>query len=56
AAYLGERVIVLAANPGRVVKDLDMRPFKQEGNRCKREDPSIVAAMADLRTALERAS
>jgi NitT/TauT family transport system ATP-binding protein len=56
AAYLGERVIVLAANPGRVVKDLDMRPFKQEGNRCKREDPAIVAAMADLRMALERAS
>jgi len=56
AAYLGERVIVLAANPGRVVKDLDMRPFKQESNRCKREDPAIVAAMADLRTALERAS
>jgi NitT/TauT family transport system ATP-binding protein len=56
AAYLGERVIVLAANPGRVVKDLDMRPFKQEGNRCKREAPAIVAAMADLRVALERAS
>ncbi|RUX31161.1 MULTISPECIES: ABC transporter ATP-binding protein [unclassified Mesorhizobium] len=56
AAYLGERVIVLAANPGRVVKDLDMRPLKQEGNRCKREDAAIVAAMADLRTALERAS
>ncbi|RVC47765.1 ABC transporter ATP-binding protein, partial [Mesorhizobium sp. M00.F.Ca.ET.038.03.1.1] len=56
AAYLGERVIVLAANPGRVLKDLDMRPLKQEGNRCKREDAAIVAAMADLRTALERAS
>ena len=56
AAYLGERVIVLAANPGRLVKDLDMRPLKQEGNRCTREDPAIVAAMADLRAALERAS
>ncbi|TKB30889.1 MAG: ABC transporter ATP-binding protein, partial [Mesorhizobium sp.] len=50
------RVIVLAANPGRVVKDLDLRPFKQEGNRCKREDAAIVGAMAELRAALERAS
>ncbi|KUM28137.1 ABC transporter ATP-binding protein [Mesorhizobium loti] len=56
AAYLGERVIVLAANPGRVIKDLDMRPFKQDGNRCSREDAAIVAAMAELRAALERAS
>jgi NitT/TauT family transport system ATP-binding protein len=56
AAYLGERVIVLAANPGRLMKDLDMLPFKQDGNRCKREDPAIVAAMAELRAALERAS
>ena len=56
AAYLGERVIVLAANPGRLVKDLDMRPLKQDGNRCSREDPAIVAAMAELRTALEQAS
>lgn len=56
AAYLGERVIVLAANPGRLAKDLDMRPFKQDGNRCSREDPAIVAAMAELRGALELAS
>lgn len=56
AAYLGERVIVLAANPGRLVKDLDMRPFKQDGNRCSREDPAIVSAMAELREALELAS
>ncbi|TIS53380.1 ABC transporter ATP-binding protein [Mesorhizobium sp.] len=56
AAYLGERVIVLAANPGRLVKDMDMRPFKQEGNRCSREDPAIISAMAELRSALEQAS
>ncbi|MER8506473.1 ABC transporter ATP-binding protein [Mesorhizobium sp. M0199] len=56
AAYLGERVIVLAANPGRLARDLDMRPFKQAGNRCSREDPAIVAAMAELRGALEQAS
>ncbi|MER8960357.1 MULTISPECIES: ABC transporter ATP-binding protein [unclassified Mesorhizobium] len=56
AAYLGERVIVLATNPGRLARDLDIRPFKQEGNRCSREDPAIVAAMAELRGALEQAS
>ncbi|TGQ48028.1 ABC transporter ATP-binding protein [Mesorhizobium sp. M00.F.Ca.ET.216.01.1.1] len=56
AAYLGERVIVLAANPGRLVKDMDMRPFKQEANRCSREDPAIISAMAELRSALEQAS
>lgn len=56
AVYLGERVIVLAANPGRLARDLDMRRFKQEGNRCSREDPAIVAVMAELRGALEQAS
>jgi NitT/TauT family transport system ATP-binding protein len=56
AVYLGERVIVLAANPGRVVADRDLKPVKQPGNRCSREDPMLVAAMADLRVALEAAS
>jgi NitT/TauT family transport system ATP-binding protein len=56
AVYLGERVIVLAANPGRLVGDLDMRPFKREGNRCSREDPAIGAAMSQLRGLLEQAS
>jgi NitT/TauT family transport system ATP-binding protein len=56
AVYLGDRIIVLAANPGRVVKDVDLRPLKQEGNRCSREDPAIVAMMAEMRAALEAAS
>jgi NitT/TauT family transport system ATP-binding protein len=57
AVYLGQRVIVLAANPGRVVADRDLRPIKQEEkNRCSREDPAIVATMAGLRAALEVAS
>jgi len=56
AVYLGERVIVLAANPGRIVADHDLRPLKAEGNRCSREDPPIVAAMAGLRAALEAAT
>ncbi|MFZ5675225.1 MAG: ABC transporter ATP-binding protein [Pseudomonadota bacterium] len=56
AVYLGDRIIVLAANPGRVVEDVDLRPLKQDGNRCSREDPAIVAKMAEMRAALEAAS
>lgn len=56
AVYLGERIIVLAANPGRVVKDADLRSLKQAGNRCSREDPAIVAMMAEMRDALAAAS
>jgi NitT/TauT family transport system ATP-binding protein len=56
AVYLGERVIVLAANPGRVIADRDLKSIKQDGNRCSREDPAIVATMAGLRAALEVAS
>ncbi|MGE0239613.1 MAG: ABC transporter ATP-binding protein [Parvibaculaceae bacterium] len=56
AVYLGTRVIVMAANPGRVVKDVDLRPLKQDGNRCTREDGAIVTAMAEMRSALEAAS
>lgn len=56
AVYLGERVLVLAANPGRLLLNRDLRPIKQEGNRCRREGPEIVAAMAAMRAALELAS
>jgi NitT/TauT family transport system ATP-binding protein len=56
AVYLGERVLVLAANPGRIVADRDLRSIKQSQNRCSREDPAIVAAMAGMRAALEVAS
>jgi len=56
AAYLGERVIVMAANPGRILADHDLRPIKRAGNRCSREAPEIVAMMATLRAALEAAT
>jgi NitT/TauT family transport system ATP-binding protein len=56
AVYLGQRVIVLAANPGRIVADEDLRPLKGPENRCQREDAEIVAAMARLRAALGAAS
>nr|WP_165778557.1 ABC transporter ATP-binding protein [Mesorhizobium wenxiniae] len=56
AVYLGQRVIVLAAHPGRIVADHDLRPLKGPDNRCSREDPAIVAAMARMRSALGAAS
>ncbi|MEM6462626.1 MAG: ABC transporter ATP-binding protein [Pseudomonadota bacterium] len=56
AVYLGQRVMVMAANPGRVVKLEDLTHAKSSDNACSREDPEIVAAMADMRTALETAS
>ena len=56
AVYLGERVVVMAANPGRIIADRDFRPLKQPGNRCSRDDPHILAMMTSMRSALEVAS
>lgn len=52
AVYLGQRVMMLAANPGRIAMIKDLRATKSKDNRCRREDPPIVTAMADLRQAL----
>jgi len=49
ATYLGQRVIVLAANPGRLAGDRDLRAAKSEDNSCEREAPEIIAAMKELR-------
>lgn len=54
AAYLGQRVMVLAANPGRVQAVHDLRPLKDEDGVCSREDPRLVSAMAELRRDLAR--
>ena len=56
AVYLGQRVMVMAANPGRVVAIRDLRDIKSPDNGCSREDPRIIGAMADMRTSLEVAS
>jgi NitT/TauT family transport system ATP-binding protein len=53
AAYLGERVMVLAANPGRIHAVHDMRAIKAAGG-IRREQPEMVEAMASLRRELER--
>ena len=56
SVYLGQRVMMLAANPGRIVKLLDLRSVKSPDNVCRREDSAIIAAMADLRQTLESVS
>jgi NitT/TauT family transport system ATP-binding protein len=52
AAYLGQRVMVLAANPGRVHAVHDLRALKSADGTCSREDSQVVAAMAELRREL----
>jgi NitT/TauT family transport system ATP-binding protein len=52
AAYLGQRVMVLAANPGRIHAVHDLRPLKNADGTCSREHPQVVAAMAELRREL----
>ena len=54
AAYLGQRVMVLAANPGRIQAVHDLRPLKDQDGVPSREDPRMVAAMAELRRDLAR--
>jgi NitT/TauT family transport system ATP-binding protein len=51
AVYLGTRVLVLAAGPGRVQALIDLAPVKDAGH-CRRESPDVVAATARLRRLL----
>jgi NitT/TauT family transport system ATP-binding protein len=52
AAYLGERVLVLASNPGRLREIEDLRPVKAAGGSAIRENPGFVESMAHLRAVL----
>lgn len=54
AAYLGQRVMVLAANPGRIHAVHDMRSIKSAEGGIRREDPALVQSMATLRRELEK--
>ena len=56
AVYLGQRIVVLGANPGRILSVKDLRPIKSVGNSCRREDPSIVTEIATQRKLLAQAS
>jgi NitT/TauT family transport system ATP-binding protein len=52
AVYLGRRVLVLAADPGRVQEIVDLSPVKAVDGGASRESPAAVAAMARLRQLL----
>lgn len=53
AAYLGQRVAVMAANPGRIVEVVDMKPFKQE-NKISRDDMRFNEGISHLRHLLSQ--
>lgn len=56
AVYLGQRIMVLGANPGRILSVEDLRPIKSPENSCEREDPAVVSEMAKQRRLLAQAS
>ncbi|WP_027134727.1 ABC transporter ATP-binding protein [Geminicoccus roseus] len=56
AAYLGQRVMVLAAHPGRIREIVDLRPLKGPEGRLPREAPALVEVMAHLRAVLADAA
>ena len=56
AVYLGQRVMMLATNPGRIVSLSDLRGLKDADNSCARDDPRIIAEMSRLRVELGEAS
>jgi len=53
AIYLGGRVLVLAANPGRVQALIDLAPLKDAQGRCGRESPGVQEAAGHLRQLLQ---
>jgi NitT/TauT family transport system ATP-binding protein len=52
AAYLGERVLVLASNPGRLRELEDLRGVKAAASGSIRENPGFVERMGHLRAVL----
>ncbi|MEK1863211.1 MAG: ABC transporter ATP-binding protein, partial [Rhizobium leguminosarum] len=56
AIYLGGRVLVLAANPGRVQALIDLTPLKDERGLCRRESLDVQETAAHLRQLLQQGS
>jgi NitT/TauT family transport system ATP-binding protein len=54
AAFLGERVVVMAASPGRVIEDVHFEDAKPS-NRIERSNPRFFEMTSQLRAVLERA-
>jgi NitT/TauT family transport system ATP-binding protein len=53
AVTLGGRVLVLAADPGRVQAVVDLAALKDADGRCRREAPAVIEAAAHLRSLLQ---
>lgn len=53
AIYLGGRVLVLAANPGRVQAMIDLAPLKDERGSCLRESADVQEMAVRLRRLLQ---
>jgi NitT/TauT family transport system ATP-binding protein len=56
AVYLGQRIMVLGSNPGRILNLQDLKPIKTPDNTCRREDLAIVSEIAAQRALLAQAS
>jgi len=54
AAYLGQRVVVMAANPGRIVDVMDLRAVKSQGP-FTRDDSLFTETVSRLRVLLSEA-
>jgi NitT/TauT family transport system ATP-binding protein len=52
AAYLGQRVVVMATDPGRIVRVVDLAGEKP-GNTISRHDPAFFRMITQLRRLLE---
>ena len=52
AVYLGGRVLVLAANPGRVQGLVDLSPLKEDNGTCRRESAAVQEMAGSLRAML----
>ena len=52
AAFLGQSVIIMGANPGRIVKEMDLDKRKPD-NRIDRTRPEFFAITSELRAVLE---
>lgn len=52
AAFLGQSVVVMGTNPGRIVKEIDLDKRKPD-NRVDRAKPEFFAITSELRAVLE---
>lgn len=53
AAYLGERVIVLSSNPGRLREITDLKQIKAQATGELRDDPGFLQQISHLREVLK---